>query len=62
MDESNIPELIMEIDELKEKIERYEKFLKECIEQDGLMDFLDKNDWATQEDYFSHLGKEALNK
>jgi hypothetical protein len=41
-------------------ISRYEKALRECIEQKGLMDFLDKNEWAISEDYFVHLAKEAL--
>jgi len=45
-----------------EKLMRYEKALKECIEQNGLMDFLDENDWATSEDYFVKLAKEALYK
>jgi predicted nucleic acid-binding Zn-ribbon protein len=49
-----------ELQQAKKKIERYEKALNECIHQDGLMDFLDNNSWACQEDYFVHLGKEAL--
>lgn len=47
---------------LLEKINRYEKALNECIRQDGLMDFLDKNSWACQEDYFVEIGKNALYK
>lgn len=43
-----------------EKVETYEKTLNECIHQDGLMDFLDKNSWACQEDYFVELGSKAL--
>jgi hypothetical protein len=41
-------------------IHRYEKALKECIEQKGLLDFLTANDWAISEDYFVQLAKEAL--
>jgi hypothetical protein len=41
-------------------IRRYEKVLRECIEQRGLLDFLTANDWAISEDYFVHLAKEAL--
>jgi hypothetical protein len=48
--------------EYRRKIECYEKVLKECIEQDGLMKFLDDNDWAISEDYFVQLAKDALYK
>lgn len=49
-----------ELDGLRYKMVRYEKALKECIEQNGLLKFLEENEWATQEDYFVKLAKEAL--
>lgn len=45
---------------LMERLARYEYALEEIVNQDGLIAFLDKNEWATAEDYFSHVAKKAL--
>lgn len=42
------------------KLTKYEEALKEVIEQKGLVNFLNENDWATTEDYFAHIAREAL--
>lgn len=34
--------------------------LQEIDKQTGLMDFLDANEWATAEDYFAHIARQAL--
>jgi hypothetical protein len=45
---------------LEMRVKAYKKTLMECIRQDGLIDFLDNNDWASSEDYFVHIAKEVL--
>lgn len=42
------------------RTELYEKALKEIVNQNGLMKFLDDNDWATSEDYFAYVARKAL--
>lgn len=42
------------------KFETMEETLKECIQQKGLLEFLDENEWATTEDYVSVIAKNAL--
>lgn len=54
-------ELRLKLSKVQAKIERYEKVLIEINKQTGLLDFLDKNDWAIPEDYCSFLAKEVLN-
>jgi archaellum component FlaC len=39
---------------------KYENVLREVEQQKGLLDFLDNNDWATTEDYFVYLSREAF--
>ncbi|RKJ64928.1 hypothetical protein D7X33_25535 [Butyricicoccus sp. 1XD8-22] len=50
-----------EIVELRVKIQRYERALLECVNRRGLLNFLEENDWATSDDYFVKIAKEALN-
>ncbi|SFA55535.1 hypothetical protein SAMN05192569_10638 [Parageobacillus thermantarcticus] len=45
---------------MREKIERYEKVLKEMIEAKDLADWLSQNEWATEADYFVTKAREAL--
>ncbi|SFA54777.1 hypothetical protein SAMN05192569_105515 [Parageobacillus thermantarcticus] len=45
---------------MREKIERYEKVLKEMIEAKDLADWLSQNEWATEADYFITKAREAL--
>lgn len=50
---------IEECDKIKN---HFEECLNEVMEQKGLLPFLEKNEWATVEDYFVHLAEEALKK
>lgn len=45
---------------LMHKFEAMEEALKECDEQNGLLEFLDKNEWAITEDYISKVARKAL--
>jgi hypothetical protein len=49
-------------EECERIIKHFEECLNEVMEQKGLLEFLEKNEWATSEDYFVHLVKEALEK
>lgn len=44
------------------RMAKYEHALLEVQRQTGLMEFLDENDWATTEDYFTFLAKDAMKK
>ena len=59
MSKSNIENLV--IGETSETIiRRYEVALKEISKNRGLINFLENNDWATEEDYFSMVAQIAL--
>jgi len=45
---------------MREKIERYEKALREMIDANDLADWLSQNEWATEADYFITKAREAL--
>lgn len=60
MEEKTVVIHLKSYSELLDKIERYEETLVEVVEQKNLIDFLDKNEWATSEDYFAHLARKAL--
>jgi len=45
---------------MQEKIERYEKVLREMIEANDLADWLSQNRWATEADYFVTKARKAL--
>lgn len=56
---SNIENIV--IGETSETIiRRYEVALKEISKNRGLINFLENNDWATEEDYFSMVAQIAL--
>lgn len=44
------------------RLAKYEHALLEVQRQTGLMEFLDENDWATTEDYFASVAKDAMKK
>ena len=59
MSKSNIENLV--IGETSETIiRRYEVALKEISKNRGLINFLENNDWATEEDYFSMVAQISL--
>ena len=59
MSKSNIENIV--IGETSETIiRRYEVALKEISKNRGLINFLENNDWATEEDYFSMVAQIAL--
>ena len=59
MSKSNI-ENIVSGETSKTIIRRYEVALKEISKNRGLNSFLENNDWATEEDYFSMVAQIAL--
>ena len=59
MSKSNI-ENIVSRETSKTIIRRYEVALKEISKNRGLNSFLENNDWATDEDYFSMVAQIAL--
>ena len=59
MSKSNIENIVIE-ETSKTIIRRYEVALKEISKNRGLISFLENNDWATEEDYFSMVAQIAL--
>lgn len=59
MSKSNIENLVIG-ETSKTIIRRYEVALKEVSKNRGLINFLENNDWATEEDYFSMVAQIAL--
>ena len=59
MSKSNIENLVIG-ETSKTIIRRYEVALKEISKNRGLISFLENNDWATEEDYFSMVAQIAL--
>lgn len=59
MSKSNIENLVIG-ETSKTIIRRYEVALKEISKNRGLINFLENNDWATEEDYFSMVAQIAL--
>jgi hypothetical protein len=59
MSKSNIENLVIG-ETSKTIIRRYEVALKEISKNRGLFNFLENNDWATEEDYFSMVAQIAL--
>ena len=59
MSKSNIENIVIE-ETSKTIIRRYEVALKEISKNRGLNSFLENNDWATDEDYFSMVAQIAL--
>lgn len=59
MSKSNIENLVIG-ETSKTIIRRYEVALKEISKNRGLNNFLQNNDWATEEDYFSMVAQIAL--
>ena len=59
MSKSNIENIVIE-ETSKTIIRRYEVALKEISKNRGLIGFLENNDWATEEDYFSMVAQIAL--
>ena len=59
MSKSNIENLVIG-ETSKTIIRRYEVALKEISKNRGLISFLENNDWATDEDYFSMVAQIAL--
>ena len=59
MSKSNIENLVIG-ETSKTIIRRYEVALKEISKNRGLSNFLQNNDWATEEDYFSMVAQIAL--
>lgn len=59
MSKSNIENLVIG-ETSKTIIRRYEVALKEISKSRGLISFLENNDWATEEDYFSMVAQIAL--
>ena len=59
MSKSNIENIVIE-ETSKTIIRRYEVALKEISKNRGLISFLENNDWATDEDYFSMVAQIAL--
>ena len=59
MSKSNIENIVIG-ETSKTIIRRYEVALKEISKNRGLSNFLQNNDWATEEDYFSMVAQIAL--
>ena len=59
MSKSNIENLVIG-ETSKTIIRRYEVALKEISKNRGLISFLENNNWATEEDYFSMVAQIAL--
>ena len=59
MSKSNIENIVIR-ETSKTILRRYEVALKEISKNRGLISFLENNDWATEEDYFSMVAQIAL--
>lgn len=52
----------MKVKQYGSRLAKYEHALKEVQRHTGLSEFLEQNEWATTEDFFNFLAKDAMKK